>query len=336
MTSQSALNSIRNQTGYGAQSIRSSDQRSKDQANTNSGNPMTPYNYADPNSVNLGFQNPALNRYQPPMLSGPNDPLGWVHQGPYNYNLPNNYGPYFGAPASGNEGFNPSIPSNTDNFYAYLFGQAMGNPNQLGYAPQNMNMGGPATSYMAMGGKGSISPPGNINPPPGTPPQTDQGWSGMQVPSGFGPGPSMGNLGQAQPGPAVSFPYTPNQGYGSGPSMGYGPPQMMPYKPNQGYGSGPSMGFMPQQGGPPMMPTMPLQQNPMTQYFGSGMQRGMAPMGSRFGGMAAPPMLGGPLRSVAGPDPSRNNKQPLRVGPAPQPQMRVPNLGRYQQPRRYI
>ena len=49
------------------------------------GDPFNQYGYAG--------QSPSLGRYQPPMMSNPNDPSGgWLGGGGYAYNIPNSYG----------------------------------------------------------------------------------------------------------------------------------------------------------------------------------------------------------------------------------------------------
>lgn len=49
------------------------------------GDPFNQYGYAG--------QSPSLGRYQPPMMSNPNDPSGgWLGGGGYSYNIPNSYG----------------------------------------------------------------------------------------------------------------------------------------------------------------------------------------------------------------------------------------------------
>lgn len=54
--------------------------------------------YIMPMFNSMGGQNPELGRYRPPMMGKGG---GWQDQGGYSYNLPNSFGPYYGAPMSG-------------------------------------------------------------------------------------------------------------------------------------------------------------------------------------------------------------------------------------------
>jgi hypothetical protein len=84
---QSGLSGIRN--NYSAMS---NGNNTRDRLMEQQYNPYTMPVFAN------GGQRPELGRYRPPMM-GPNG--GWQDQGGYSYNLPNSFGPYYGAPMSG-------------------------------------------------------------------------------------------------------------------------------------------------------------------------------------------------------------------------------------------
>jgi len=138
------LDKLRGQTGYGQSDVRDQHQRSADQNQTQSGNPMQIYNQS-PNSVNRGYQNQGLGRYHPPMMDNSG---GWQDSGGYTYNLPNNYGPFYGAPFSGNEGYYPTMPNYQDTQQAYQNGGA----NQMQSIP-----------YQSQSNSGSFAPAQNGN-----------------------------------------------------------------------------------------------------------------------------------------------------------------------------
>lgn len=164
---QSDLNDLRSQSGSGMGDIRDSYERSKDQQNTYSGNPM---GYLDTN-----YQQQNLGRYVPPMLTGgPGSVGGWNGDGygqgasgPYNYNIPTAFGGY-GNGGYGNYGNTQSAPPPIMPMMPPP--QMQGGMGMQGMPPQ---MGGPPMM-------------GNMGPRPFRPPHQSQG----QMPMADGPSPA--------------------------------------------------------------------------------------------------------------------------------------------------
>lgn len=129
---QAYLNNVRGP--YNVQNVRNESQRSSDQNQTQSGSPSMAYNYA-PGPRNMGYQNQNLGRYVPPMMSNPNANQ-WYNQGGYNYNLPNNYGPYQNAVFNGNQ---PMFMGGGQQYISpYMFANQQGNQQQF-TNPQNLD-----------------------------------------------------------------------------------------------------------------------------------------------------------------------------------------------------
>lgn len=219
---QSDLNDLRSQSGNGMGDVRDSYERSKDQQNTYSGNPM---GYLDTN-----YQQQNLGRYVPPMLTGgPGSNGGWNGDGygqgamgPYNYNIPTAFGGY-GNGGYGNYGNTQSAPP----------------PMPMGMMPPQM--GGPP---MMMG---------NMGPRPFRPPHQSQG----QMPMADGPSAppmpqqqnrapmdysSMGTLS-----PRIPLPQ------GSGAPLQFG----IPAGPDQSQSFTPPMGVVGNGAAPPLSRTPP-------------------------------------------------------------------------------